>query len=269
MANKRINDLPNEATPASTDRFAIDGATTRSSQLGAALAAIVAGDDATARDELGLEIGADVQAYDTMLAALVALASNGLIARTGAGTVAARTVTGTTGRVSVTNGSGAAGDPTIDWDGVQVRKNSAGSTFTRRRVNLIEGTNVTLTVADDAGSDEVDVTITASGSSPGAVLYNSVQSLTTGETAQARSNISAQPLSQSAVGVGRIESISSTSGGNLVLPSGGTWEWFCGRYQSSTGIWAGAMECGIAAGGSTVGTTTAGVVQTGRAKRIA
>jgi stage V sporulation protein SpoVS len=40
-----------------------------------------------------------------------------------------------------------------------VRKNSGGSDFIRRRLNLIEGTNVTLTVADDAGSEEVDVTI--------------------------------------------------------------------------------------------------------------
>lgn len=33
---------------------------------------------------------------------------------------------------------------------------------TRNRLNLIEGANVTLTVADDAGNDEVDVTIAAS-----------------------------------------------------------------------------------------------------------
>jgi hypothetical protein len=44
-----------------------------------------------------------------------------------------------------------------------VRKNSTGSDFVRKRLNLIEGTNVTLTVADDAGSDEVDVTIDATG----------------------------------------------------------------------------------------------------------
>lgn len=269
MANKRINDLPNEPTPAATDRFAIDGSTTRSSQLGAALAAIVAGNDATARDELGLEIGADVQGYSAFLAALVALASNGLIARTGAGTVAARTITGTSGRVTLTNGDGASGNPTIDWDGVQVRKNSAGSTFTRRRVNLIEGSNVTLTVADDAGSDEVDVTITASGSSPGAVLYNAVQSLTTAETLQARTNIAAQPYSQTAAGVGQIVNIVATAGNALALPAGGTWEWWAGRYLTSSGIWAGDITGGIAAGGTTVVAGTAGVAQTGRAKRIA
>ncbi|MDP9145923.1 MAG: hypothetical protein M3N43_14740 [Actinomycetota bacterium] len=48
---------------------------------------------------------------------------------------------------------------------VGVRKNSAGSTFIRRRVNLIEGSNVTLTVADDSGNEEVDVTIAATGGS--------------------------------------------------------------------------------------------------------
>jgi len=44
-----------------------------------------------------------------------------------------------------------------------VRKNSAGSDFIHRRLNLIEGTNVTLTVADDPTNDEIDVTIAAAG----------------------------------------------------------------------------------------------------------
>lgn len=34
---------------------------------------------------------------------------------------------------------------------------------TRKAINLIEGSNVTLTVADNAGSDRVDVTVTSSG----------------------------------------------------------------------------------------------------------
>lgn len=46
--------------------------------------------------------------------ALHNLASSGIIARTGEGTVAARTITGTTGRVSITNGNGVSGNPTID-----------------------------------------------------------------------------------------------------------------------------------------------------------
>jgi len=50
----------------------------------------------------------------------------------------------------------------LDWDGVDIRKNSTGSTFTRPRINFIEGANVTLTVTDDSGDGEVDVTITSS-----------------------------------------------------------------------------------------------------------
>lgn len=48
-----------------------------------------------------------------------------------------------------------------------LRKNSAGSDFNRRRLNLIEGANVTLTVTDDAANDEVDVQIASSGGAGG------------------------------------------------------------------------------------------------------
>jgi hypothetical protein len=40
-----------------------------------------------------------------------------------------------------------------------VRKNSTGSDFERRRINFIEGSNVTLTVTDDPTDNEIDVTI--------------------------------------------------------------------------------------------------------------
>jgi hypothetical protein len=50
---------------------------------------------------------------------------------------------------------------------VGVRKNSAGSVFSRRRINLIEGSGVTLTVADDSGNEEVDVTIASSAGTAG------------------------------------------------------------------------------------------------------
>lgn len=50
---------------------------------------------------------------------------------------------------------------------VGVRKNSAGSTFLRRRLNLIEGTGMTITVADDSTDEEVDVTLASSGGGGG------------------------------------------------------------------------------------------------------
>lgn len=52
------------------------------------------------------------QPLDADLTALAGLASAGMIARTGAGTVAARTLTAGTG-ISISNGDGVAGNPTI------------------------------------------------------------------------------------------------------------------------------------------------------------
>lgn len=60
------------------------------------------------------DIGVTVQGYDADLAALAANSTNGLLTRTGAGTVAARTITaGINGEVTVANGDGVAGNPTV------------------------------------------------------------------------------------------------------------------------------------------------------------
>lgn len=50
---------------------------------------------------------------------------------------------------------------------VEIAKNGGSTVGTRPRINFIEGSNVTLTVADDAGNNEVDVTIAASGGGGG------------------------------------------------------------------------------------------------------
>jgi len=48
---------------------------------------------------------------------------------------------------------------------VSVNKNSGATVGTRRRINFIEGSNVTLTISDDSGNEEVDVTIASTGGS--------------------------------------------------------------------------------------------------------
>lgn len=58
------------------------------------------------------DIGA--QPSNTLLTAIAALASNGIIVRTSSSTAAARTITGTASNILVTNGDGVSGDPTIN-----------------------------------------------------------------------------------------------------------------------------------------------------------
>ncbi len=62
------------------------------------------------------------------------------------------------GTIKDSTGATVVGAPTVE-----VSKNSAAAVGTRRTLNLIEGTNITLTIADDAGGDEIDVTIAGSG----------------------------------------------------------------------------------------------------------
>lgn len=62
-----------------------------------------------------------------------------------------------------------------------IRKNSTGSDFRRGRINLIEGTNITLTVADDPTNNEVDVTIASSGGGSG-ITMGEAQALKAGLT---------------------------------------------------------------------------------------
>lgn len=68
----------------------------------------------TARTNLGLAIGTNVEAWSAELDGLAALAGTGLVAHTAAGTYVERTLTGTANRISVTNGGGVAGNPTLD-----------------------------------------------------------------------------------------------------------------------------------------------------------
>ena len=58
--------------------------------------------------------GSSAQPYDLDLVAIAGLTTTGIISRTSGGNMATRTITGTASRISVANGNGVSGNPTLD-----------------------------------------------------------------------------------------------------------------------------------------------------------
>lgn len=126
---------------------------------------------------------ASVQAYAAIAkpaspATTQVLAYNGTI---WTGLAVANTHVSASANIAVTKLALGAADTVLQSDGVTnafatttganarvaVGKNSAATTGTRRKLNLIEGSNITLTVADNPGAERVDVTITGASAPQG------------------------------------------------------------------------------------------------------
>lgn len=121
----------------------------------------------------------------SLLGALQGLnGSTGFVAATASGTAAVRTLTSAS-TIGFTNPAGIAGNPIIDViNNTNTQKvivsNSGTTVGTRHQVNLIQGSGVTLTVADNSVSDRVDVTIASSSSGSAIQAYD--QSVNTSVT---------------------------------------------------------------------------------------
>lgn len=84
---------------------------------------------------------------------------------------------------------------------IEVSKNSGAVVGTRPELNFIEGANITLTIADDAVNDEVDITIAAAGG--GGVSASTTRTVTAGNLtcggwnhAQNTSDVTCTPLDE-------------------------------------------------------------------------
>jgi hypothetical protein len=102
------------ATEAST-RAAADTAEASARVSGDAASVATAAADATTKANAAQAAAiAASQPVDTDLTAIANLATTGLVARTGSGTAAARTLTAGSAQLTVTNGDGVSGNPTVD-----------------------------------------------------------------------------------------------------------------------------------------------------------
>jgi hypothetical protein len=83
----------------------------------------------TARSNLGVALGSDVQAYDSDLAALSSLTTTGILVRTGTGSATTRSLTGATNEVIIGNADGIAGDVSVTLGSNIPRLNASSNVF--------------------------------------------------------------------------------------------------------------------------------------------
>ncbi len=85
----------------------------------------------------------------------------------GGGTITKAAISDFTHQVTHQSGGGDALTGLLDATArTSVSKNSAADVGARRTLNFIEGSNITLTIVDDVGGEEIDITIAASAGGP-------------------------------------------------------------------------------------------------------
>lgn len=114
---------------------------------------------ANARDNLGVKIGRDVQAWNTVLDQIAALNTAGWITRTAAGAYAMRSLVAPAAGITIANPGGDTGNPTFALaNDLAALENLGGTGFAVRTANdtwvqrsITSASNARLTVANPAG----------------------------------------------------------------------------------------------------------------------
>lgn len=196
-------------------------------------------------------------ASGTALDNITGFSSTGILARTGSGTYAQRTITGTASRISLTNGDGVSGNPTIDIDAAYVGQSSittlgtigtgtwAGTTVavnhggtgqtsytdgqlligntsgnTLTKATLTAGTGITVTNGN--GSISIASTVTGStGANPTATAGDVAVNGSASTFMRSDGAPAVQKGSSSAFGIVKVDNSTITaSGGVLSVPAG-------------------------------------------------
>ena len=116
----------------------------------------------------------NLQPLDGELTAISGLAANGLIARTSASTAAARTLTGTAAEITITNGDGVAGNPTLSLPTALTftGKTVTGGTFASPTLTTPAlGTPASGVVTNLTGTAAININGTVGATTPSTAVF--------------------------------------------------------------------------------------------------
>lgn len=204
-----------------------------------------AGDAPTARGNLGLAIGTDVLAYDAKLAAEAALSP-----------IADRLsyYTGATTKNTTAFPSSA--------------RSLLGLSPVADRIPYFSGSSTatlaTFTAAARALLDDADAAAMLTTLGVSTFIKTLVDDA---DEAAARATLGAQPVAISGTGIGQFTTLLAGPSTALSLPAGGTWLYYYIRESTASGVFQ-SHATGVAAGGTQIASSTAGVNTFGFAWRI-
>jgi energy-coupling factor transporter ATP-binding protein EcfA2 len=161
------------------------------------------------------------QPLDSDLTAIAALASTGLIARTGSGTVATRTITAGSNKLSVTDGDGVAANPTVDVTEANLTLNNIGGTLGVTK----GGTGITSGTSGGVPYYSAGTTIASSGAltASGVVLGGGAGASPTSTAAGSANQVLRVPGGGGAPAFGAVDLAQSAAvTGTLPIGNGGT-----------------------------------------------
>lgn len=180
---------------------------------------------------------ADGQPLDSTLTALAAYNTNGLVTQTAADTFVGRTLTGTAGQISIANGDGVAGNPTVSLPATITQATVFSSTLAASGVFTAAATGKTAITISDSGAQVSGLTIGGDTN-----LYRSAANILKTDDALVVSGLLSVGGASAATDAITVN-ITGAGNYNLVINSDGKMEWSDGAgaldttlYRFSSGI---------------------------------